>query len=74
MVFTQKIAADWLSKSNRFQAFPPCLKILEEEGVFKTVILVQPDRTAHLEREYVQLIGAGSVATFAGGPWGYGCT
>ena len=21
----QKIAADWLSKSNRFQAFPPCL-------------------------------------------------
>ena len=39
-----------------------------------TVILVQPDRTAHLEREYVQLIGAGSVATFAGGPWGYGCT
>ena len=27
----------------------------------QTVILVQPDRTAHLEREYVQLIGAGSV-------------
>ena len=25
----------------------------------QTVILVQPDRTAHLEREYVQLIGAG---------------
>ena len=39
----------------------------------QAVILVQPDRTAHLEREYVQLIGAGSVATFAGGPWGYGC-
>ena len=39
----------------------------------QTVILVQADRTAHLEREYVQLIGAGSV-TFAGGPWGYGCT
>ena len=38
------------------------------------VNLVQPDRTAHLEREYVQLIGAGIVATFAGGPWGYGCT
>ena len=37
-------------------------------------MFVQPDRTAHLEREYVQLIGAGSVATFAGGPWGYGCT
>ena len=36
----------------------------------QTAILVQPDRTAHLEREYVQLIGAGSVATFAGGPWG----
>ena len=31
----------------------------------QTVILVQPDRTAYLEREYVQLIGAGSVATFA---------
>ena len=27
----------------------------------QTVILVQQDRTAHLEREYVQLIGAGSV-------------
>ena len=27
----------------------------------QTVILVQPDGTAHLEREYVQLIGAGSV-------------
>ena len=38
------------------------------------VILVQPDRTAHLEREYVQLIGAGNVATFGGGPRGYGCT
>ena len=34
----------------------------------QTVILVRQDRTAHLEREYVQLIGAGSVATFAGGP------
>ena len=65
----KKIAADWLSKSDRFQAFPPCLKKLEEE-----VILVQPDRTAYLEREYVQFIRAGSVATFAGGPWGYGCT
>ena len=32
------------------------------------VILVQQDRTAHLESEYVQLVGAGSVATFAGGP------
>ena len=31
----QKMAADWLSKSNRFQAFPPCLKNLEEEEVFK---------------------------------------
>ena len=40
----------------------------------QTVILVQEDQMAHLEREYVQLIGAGSVATFAGGPWGYGCT
>ena len=74
MVSTQKFAADWLSKSNRFQAFPPCLKNLEEEESVQTVILVQPDRTAHLEREYVQLIGARSVATFAGGPWGYGCT
>ena len=63
MVSTQKIAADWLSKSNRFQAFPPCRKNLEEEGS----VHVQPDRTAHLEHEYVQLIGAGSVATFAGG-------
>ena len=68
MVSTQKFAADWLSKSSRFQAFPPCLKTLEEEEVFKQLILVQQDRTAHLEREYVQLIGAGSVATFAGGP------
>ena len=75
MVSTQKkTAAHWLSKSNRFQAFPPCLKIVEEEEVLQTVILVQEDRTAHLEREYVQLIGAGSVAIFAGGPWGYGCT
>ena len=31
----KKIAADWLSKSNRFQAFPPCLQILEEEEVFE---------------------------------------
>ena len=74
MVYTRTIAADWLSKSNRFQAFPPCLKNLEEEEVFQTVILVQPDRTVNLEREYMQLIDAGSVATFAGGPWGYGCT
>ena len=37
-------------------------------------MLVQPERTAHLEREYVQLIGAGSVATFTRGPWGWGCT
>ena len=35
VVSTQKIAADWLSKSDRFQAFPPYLKILEEEEVFK---------------------------------------
>ena len=70
IVFQQKIAADWSSKSNRLQAFPPCLKKLEEEEVFTNIILVQPDRTAHLEREYVQLIGAGSVATFAGGPIG----
>ena len=28
----------------------------------ETVILVQQDRTAHLEREYMQLIGAGTVA------------
>ena len=32
------------------------------------IILVQQDRTAHLEREYVQFICAGSVATYAGGP------
>ena len=42
--------------------------------MFETVVLVQPERMAHLEREYVQLIAAGSVATFAGGSWGYGCT
>ena len=69
----QKIAADWLSKSNRFQAFPPSLKKFRRGRSVQTVILVQADRTAHLVREYVQLIGAGSV-TFAGGPWGYGCT
>ena len=34
MVSTQTIAADWLSKSSRFQVFPPCPKMLEEE-VFK---------------------------------------
>ena len=34
MVPTEKNAADWLSKSNKFQAFPPCLKSLEEEEVF----------------------------------------
>ena len=33
-----------------------------------TVILVQQDQTANLEREYIQLFGDGSVATFAGGP------
>ena len=32
MVSTQKIATDWLSKSNRFQAFPSCL---EEEEVLR---------------------------------------
>ena len=74
MVSTQKNAADWLSKSDRFQAFPPCPKILEDEENIQTGILVQPDRTAHLEREDVQLSGAGSVATCAGGPWGYACT
>ena len=31
MVPLTKTAADWLSKSNRFHAFPPCLKNLEEE-------------------------------------------
>ena len=31
MVSTQTNVADWLSKSNRFQAFPPCVKVLEEE-------------------------------------------
>ena len=74
MVSTQTIVADWFSKSNRFHAFPTSLKSLEEEEEVFTVILVQPDQTAHLEREYVLLIGAGSVATFAGGPWGFGCT
>ena len=69
MVSRQKFAADWLSKSIRFQAFPPCLENFGRGRSVQTVILVQPDRTAHLEREYVQLIGAGSVATFAGGPW-----
>ena len=39
MLSTQKIAADWLSKSARFQAFPPCLKFLEEEEVFKQQFL-----------------------------------
>ena len=34
-VSTQKNAADLLSKSNGFQAFPPCLKILGEEQLFK---------------------------------------
>ena len=36
----------------------------------RCLVLVQQDRTAHLEREYryVQLIGAVSVATFAVGP------
>ena len=51
----------------------PALKIGRGRRSVQTVILVQPDRTVHLEREYAQLIGAGSVATFAGGPWGYGC-
>ena len=31
MVSTQIIAADWLSKSSRFQAFPPCPKFLEDK-------------------------------------------
>ena len=56
MVSTQTIVADWFSKSNRFHAFPTSLKSLEEEEEVFTVILVQPDQTAHLEREYVQLI------------------
>ena len=58
----------------RFQAFPPCLENFRRGRGVQTVILVQPDRTAHLQREYVQLIGAGSVATFAGLPCGYGRT
>ena len=74
MVSTQKTVPDWLSKSNRFQAFPTLHENFGRGRSVQTVIFVQPDRTAHLEREFVQLIGAGSVATFAGGPWGYGCT
>ena len=74
MVSTQKAAADWLSKSNRFQPLPPYLKKFGRGRSVQTVILVQPDRMTRLEREYVQLIDAGSVATFAGGPGGYGCT
>ena len=35
MVSTQIIDADWLSKSSRFQAFPPCPQIVEEEEVFR---------------------------------------
>ena len=74
MVSTQKNAADRLSKSNRFQAFPTLHENFGRGRSVQTVIFVQPDRTAHFEREYVHLIGPGSMATFAGGPWGYGCT
>ena len=54
MVCTQKFAADWLLKSNRFQAFPPCLKfwILRKKCSNSNPCL--QDRTAHLERAYVQ--------------------
>ena len=31
----------------------------------QTVILVQQDKTAHVELEYVHMISAGSAATFA---------
>ena len=34
-ILTTKIAVDWLSKANGFRAIPSCLKILEEEEVFK---------------------------------------
>ena len=74
MVSTQRIAADWLSKSNRLPSVPTLPEKFGRGRSVQTAILVQPDRTAHLEREYVQLIGAGSAATFVGGPWGYGCT
>ena len=48
----------------------PFFTTTNQQQFFWEIILVQPDRTAHLELEYVQLIGAGSVATFAGGPIG----
>ena len=77
MVSTQKNATDWLSKSNNSKYFPSVPTLSEKFGRgtrrVQTVILVQQDRTAHLEREYVQVIGAGIIATFAGGPWGHGC-
>ena len=68
MVSTQIITADWLSKLSRF---PPWADRNFGRGrsvQTTVVILVQQDRAAHFEREYVQLIGVRSVATFAGGP------
>ena len=38
------------------------------------VEVVQQNRTAHLQRALWQLVGAGSVRSYAGGPRGYECT
>ena len=72
MVSTQNLLL--IGYENRIDSNRPTLPENSGRGrSAQTVNLVQPDRTAHLEREYVQLIGA-SIATFAGGPWWYGCT
>ena len=52
-------------KPNSNPNVPTLIENFRRGRSVQTVTLVQQERTAHFEREYVQLIGAGSVATFA---------
>ena len=62
-------SCDWLRIKIALSPLPPCRQSLGVGRSAAVVFLVQQDRTAHfLEREYVRLIGAGSITTFAGGP------
>lgn len=46
----------------------------QEDGSPKVVNIVQQNLTGHLEPYLRQLVGAGSVDTYAGDPRGCGCT
>ena len=56
----KKNAAYWVIKIEQIPSVPTLSEIFGRGRSAERVILVQQDRTAHLEREYVQLIGVGS--------------